>query len=269
MEHLYFRLRSLNRICFNTTMIRRRSFHGHILSMQQSGTHWVRHMLSVALAEKHGKPEPETIQCTDFIGRPKSQPVYPDIPQIVSSHTLPHVIQFMPGLPNNLHFPRYLILVRDMRHSLVSHFEKWKERYQVDFATYLRAKPWGKPYFNDIWRQIEFLNLWGAIVADPRYRTHVVQYEQLKADTAGQFNNICNFLELAIPPDAQARAVQAASKDSMAKMSKARNNEQVVRQDTRPPLSWFKPQDRDFLLNLMDRELKHDFGYPYTEWDDA
>jgi hypothetical protein len=265
---LQFQLRCANHRWFNTTMIRRRYFDGQIVSMQQAGTHWLRHMLSLCMAEVYGKQPPETIQSMDFIGRPKQRPKYNDIPQLSSSHSLPHgLMYYFNPVAHRVKFPKYIILVRDMRHALVSGYEKWKERYQVDFSTFLVSSPLKEGYFNDIWRQIEFLNSWGRLADTGAYDTLVLRYEDMKADTPGSLQKACTHFGIAAPQEVMERAVEASSKANMASLSKARNNEHVIRMDKRHPFEWFTAKDRQIFQDICQAHLTHPCGYDYTKWD--
>lgn len=266
---LQFKLRCANHRWLNTTMLRRRHFDGQIVSMQQSGTHWLRHMLSLCMAEVYNKPAPETIQSLDFIGRPKHPPKYREIPQISSSHSLPHGLMYWKPVARALTFPKYIIIVRDMRHALVSGYEKWKERYQVDFSTFLLSSPLKEGYFNDIWRQLEFLNSWGQLVDTGEYETLVVRYEDMKADTLAVLRKACAHFGISASEEVMQRAVEASSKASMAALSKARNNEKVIRLDgdKRHPFEWFSPEDRRVFQDICSAYLTHSFEYDYSSWE--
>ncbi|AKJ64453.1 sulfotransferase domain-containing protein [Kiritimatiella glycovorans] len=256
-----FRMRCLNHRWFNTTMVRRRKFDGHILSMQQSGTHWLRYMLSLCMAEVYEKPAPETIQDMDFIGRPKQPPKYSGLPRIVSSHSLPHGLMFMRPVRDRLEFPRYLILVRDPQHALVSHYEKWKARYGVDFSSFLRGDVRDKLYFNDIWRQLEFLNGWGRVVCDPFFTTMTLKYENMKRDPEAALKAACEYFGIPAGEEVVSAAVHRSTKSEMAERSRPRNREQVIRNDRRDPMEWFTEQDRKWWNAVCRELLDWDAGY--------
>jgi len=268
MKKLRFDLRCLNHRWFNTTMIRRRDFDGHMASIPQSGRHWIIYMLSLCMAEVYDKPLPETIQSQDFVGDPKIRPRYPELPQLSSSHSLPHGLMYCPAVARRLKFPKYLIVVRDMRHSLVSCYEKWKKEYQVDFSTYLKSSPSGMGYHNDIWRQMQILNEWGRIAGMDEYESLVLKYEDLQADTAGSLSNICRFFEINASDAVIGRAVAASSKSAMKKISRPRNHKEVVvREDPRHPFEWFSAADREIFQSICARNLKRPLGYDYSRWE--
>lgn len=268
MTNLQFELRCLNHRWFNTTMIRRRDFDGHMASIPQSGRHWIIYMLSLCMAEVYGKPPPETIQSQDFVGNPKKKPRYPELPQFSSSHSLPHGLMYNRLVARKLKFPKYLIVVRDMRHSLVSCYEKWKKEYRVDFATYLKSAPFSSGFHNDIWRQMQILNEWGRIAGMEEYQTHVVKYEDLKANTAAALRGICQFFEIEASEAVIERAVAASSKSAMKKRSQPVNpGEVVIREDSRHPFEWFSPTDRKLFEEICAQNLKCSLGYDYSCWE--
>lgn len=79
----------LTRDLTNLSLVRHRNSDGHIISMHQSGTHWLRNMLSLAMAKAFDLPEPEYIEDNDFICAPQAPSKYAHIPRIVSSHQIP------------------------------------------------------------------------------------------------------------------------------------------------------------------------------------
>jgi hypothetical protein len=59
---MYLRARTINRGLFSLTTLRYRSFDGQIVSMKQSGSHWLKYMLGLTLAKIHNLPPPAHIQ---------------------------------------------------------------------------------------------------------------------------------------------------------------------------------------------------------------
>lgn len=117
----------------NLSLLRQPPCDRQIVSLHQSGTHWLRHMLSLLMARLYNLPEPAHLQDSNFILSPKQASKYLQIPRIVSSHAIAS-----PLLTNRLalsfvHLPKYILLVRDPRVILVSHYEREKKRYKVAF----------------------------------------------------------------------------------------------------------------------------------------
>ncbi len=192
-DELRFRARSLNRALFNPPTLRHRHFDGFIATMTQSGTHWLKYMLILTLAKLYNLPPPPCLPDNSIVGRSKSAPIYAHTPQIVIGHSVPHYLLRSRTLFQVLHFPKYLILVRDIRDVLVAYYERHKGEYNVDFSTYLRGDVRGKKYYNDIWWCIRFLNGWGPVVERHPERTAVLKYEKLLADTRGQLARVCDY----------------------------------------------------------------------------
>ena len=274
-DELRFRLRSLNRGLFNAQTLRRRHFDGLIASMHQSGTHWVKYMLGLTLAKLYDLPLPSYISDDSIVGHPKQPPLYAQIPQIGITHSNPHILLRSRTLFRILYFPRYLILVRDIRAGVVAHYEKWKGAYDVDFPAYLRGDVRGRKYRCDIWEQIRFLNSWGPVVERHPERTAVLKYEDLKADTRGQLARVCDYFHIeGVSPDLLDEVVAGASKEEMAKLPQPnldrrhRHLQGVhvprnVRMDPRPSDEWYTEDDRRFVSEVCRQYLKYTFGYQY------
>ncbi len=263
-DDLRFRARSLNRALFNPPTLRHRRFDGFIASMQHSGSHWVKYMLGLTLAKIHDLTPPSHLLDNSIVGHPKSPPLYPQIPQIVTTHSIPHYLLRSRTLFRVLHFPKYLILVRDIRDGLVAYYEKEKGDFNVDFSTYLRGDVRGRKYRHDIWLRIRFLNGWGAVVERHPERTAVLTYEDLKADTHAQLARVCDYFNIkGVTPSVLDEVVAAASKTEMAKLGTPNPRWTVVRTDPRPSDEWYTEEDRRFVAELCRRNLKYTFGYRY------
>lgn len=258
------RARSLNRGLFNPATLRRRHFDGFIACMQHSGTHWVKYMLGLTLAKLHDLPPPAHIEDNSIVGHIKSPPLYPHIPQIVHAHSAPHYLLRSRTLFRLLHFPRHLVLVRDMRDALVAHYEKRKSGYAFDFSTYLRGDVRGKKYKHDIWMRIRFLNAWGAVVERHPERVAVLKYEDLVADTRGQLARVCDHFNIeGVTPGLLDEVIAASSKTEMAKLPSPKKKSIVVRTNARPSNESYNDADRRFVAEICRRNLKYTFGYKY------
>jgi hypothetical protein len=167
-----------------------------------------------------------------------------------------------------------MILVRDLRHALVSHYERWKETY-VDrcgvrtFSEYLAGHSNGKPFFSDIWRQIEFLNSWGRLLKTGFYDTQVVRYEGMKADAPGVLRDACAHFDIPVSEEILLRAMAESSKEKMADLKEIRRHVGIIRQDARHPFEWFSGPDRQVFNSICSKNLKYLFGYDYLDWREA
>ena len=266
-DELRFRTRSLNRALFTPTTLYRRHFDGFIASMHQSGTHWLKYMLGLTLAKLYDLPPPYYLQDNSIIGHPKSPPLWEQIPHIVATHSVSHILLRSRSLFRLLHFPKYLILVRDIRDVLVAHYERHKGEYNMDFSTHLRGDVRGKKYYNDIWWCVRFLNGWGPVVERHPEQAAVLKYEDLRADTRGQLARVCEHFRIeGVTPDLIDEVVAGASKEEVAKRPDPRwtgTELGVVRMDSRPSEEWYTDADRRFVAEVCRRNLKYTFGYRY------
>lgn len=248
----------------NGTLMKRRNFDGHIVSMPQSGSHWLKNMLSDVLADKHGLPKMAHIQDDSIIGHPKSPPKYKNIPKLVHSHSYPHAVTLrVPGL----HYPRYLVLVRDIKASLVAHYERFNETYykNADFSAYLRGDLRQRAYFSDIYSRIRFMNEWGDLIARHPDRVMGIRYEDMQTDAASALRRTCAFFNIDGVSDEQfAHAAAANTRDKM--LEKPKNPDvhtTVVRAERRPVADYFSAADNAFFDEACRTFLQHDFGYAY------
>ena len=263
MEEVSFRLYTLNRRWTNASLLTHRNFDGHIVSMQQSGSHWIKNMLSHVLIKLYNLPPMAHIQDDSIIGHTKTPPAYKNIPQIVHSHGYPHALTLkVPGL----HFPKYLVLVRDLKESLVSHYDRFKGDYKgADFSTYLRGDVHQKTFHSDIWSRIRFMNEWGRVLEKKPSSVMPLRYEDVKKDPAAALHAVCGFFGIqGLTDDIAAHAIAESSKEKMAEKPNPDITTTVVRTEKRAPLeSYFTPENEAFFRAVCRQYLKHDFGYGY------
>jgi len=269
-ESLHLTKRALNRQLFNPTCIKHNNFDGHIATAKNCGTHWVKYMLSLALAEKYNLPAPESIRDDAIVGHTKTPPKYKNIPQIAITHSHPHYLMRLPAAHKALHLPKFVVLVRDMRSILVSMYEKSKGphideklgRSNVTFSEYLPGDVTGRTRFEDIWGLILFFNAWGAIAEKSPENTLVVRYEDLQSNTQGTLRKICDHIGLDISDDILARASTISTKKDMEELMDE-EGEKIVNTQSRNDLDWYSEQDMNFLRKTCNKYLKYNFGYKY------
>lgn len=266
IEAAIFEFHGWRRELSNFSMIKHRHCDGHIVSMHQSGTHWLKFMLANAMAWRYGIPEPVYNHANDIIGGPKDPVIYPNIPRIISSHTIPHVFLRFKALRRALDLPPYVLLIRDIRFSLVSNFVKWEQRYKEPFSVFLAGDPAGHRYNSDIWWCIRFLNAWGRIHRRMPSMFALIRYEDLVADTAGTLKKVSRHLRLPLDDAALRAGVAAAGKDAMAMRDDPARPPGAVRKDPRDPLQRYSDKDREMIEQKCRRYLKYDFGYDYSDW---
>jgi hypothetical protein len=253
---------------FKLSLLRDRGADGHIVSMQQSGTHWLRHMLALVLCRHYGLPEPQNFDDRSIIGSHKHAVAHARIPRILSTHNIPSPLVHAAPLRSTLRFPRYVILIRDIRATLVSYYEK-HHAHEMTFSEMLRAgRVLSKSVRWDLWRRIRFLNAWDRERARlPADQTLVVRYEDMQQGAAGALSRVWSFLQLPPQPlTTFADAVARSSKSDLAKQEDGRDRPKIVHERKRSPLEWFGTDDRLYFTEVCRRHLRHSFGYDYENW---
>jgi hypothetical protein len=261
-----FPLNTLNRRIFNTSTLRHRHFDGQMVSTHQSGSHWLKYMLSNVLALTYDLPMPRHIQDDDLIGHPKAPPKYSGIPRIVHSHSMPHAL-ISSGLAGRLFkLPKYLVLLRDPRYSLISHYERYRKGGKlenIDFTTYLHGDPRHNRFHNDLWTRICFMNGWGDVLQNHCGPTLSMTYEAMERDTGGCLRRACAFFfpETPIADDTIERVLALSTREEMAKRPNPEVKTVVVRTEKKPIEDYFTEENEAFLRHACRRFLRHDFGY--------
>lgn len=252
----------------NFALLKYRDFDGFLITMQHAGTHWLKYMMSTAIANQLDLSPPRYIHnasSNDFIGHPKHQRLYAHAPRIASSHSIPHALLDSLFVRSMVSFPRYAILVRDVRAALVSNYEKWKSRYDVPFSEYLRGDTSGKRYVMDIWWCLHFLNRWSRVRKRFPDDTLILRYEQLLEDPVAEIRRVFAHFGISISDTHIVDAVDAGSRQKMANIldpnDPVRN---IIRDDPRPANSWFTADDMRFFKKTVERFLLEDYGYDYA-----
>lgn len=259
----------LRREISNFSLLRHRDYKGFLVSMHQSGTHWLKHMLGVALARRHGLPEPRYSHANEMIGG-----VYETrdarLPRLASTHSIPYAglsLALRLGLPH----PRYVVLVRDLRAALVANYEKWKGRYGCDFGEFLRGDPAGRRFNSDLWWCLRFCNAWGDALAAAPQSLLLVRYEDLRAEPLAQLRRVRDFWDLDLDDALLVAGRERSGKEQMAGKEDpaADAGLPAVRSDRRHFSAWYGPAERALLDAACDALLRHRFGYDLADWQSA
>lgn len=232
--------------------------------MHQSGTHWLKFMLANALSYQYGSPPPAYNHANDIIGGPRDAIVYPQLPRLISSHSMPHPLLARAWAHRYLALPRYLVLVRDLRVSLTSNYVKWHTRYGVDFSTYLRGDVSGRRYNSDLWWTLRFLNAWGDTHAAVPARVMVLRYEDLQRATTLELTRVAAHFELDLSEAALAHGVAHSDKAAMAARADPNRPPGAVRIGGKEAEPQWSAADSAFVREACRRCLRHDYGYAYA-----
>ncbi|MSQ69360.1 MAG: hypothetical protein EXR83_14425 [Gammaproteobacteria bacterium] len=257
----------LRRDVSNFALLKHRHFDGFLITMQNSGTHWLKHMMSTALALEFNLPPPAFLEnnlSNDFIGHPRHPRRYPQVPRLASTHSIPHVWFDSRLLRSCVAIPRYTVLVRDLRAALVSNYEKHKVHYGVTFKEYLRGDPRGRRYVFDLWGGIHFLNRWGRVRRRFPADTLQVRYEDLQTTPETVLTAIFAHFGIALAPRHLAPAIASGSKQRMTQLKSPNNPAQrIVRDDARPAVAWFDAEDRQYFDRVVARCLHYREDYDW------
>lgn len=258
-------IQMLRRDVSNLSLLRRRGFDGHIVSMHQSGTHWLKYLIAMVICRSFDVPEPQHIGDNSVVGHPKSVPQHAG-PIIVHSHSIPSPLVHAIPFRQLVDYPRYVVLVRDIRSALVSHYEKWKDRYGISFSEYLRGDVAGHRFDKDIWWDIRFVNAWSGVRQRLPNATLLVHYETLKRETETELQRICEFFRMPTNPELIDQAIAASSKQRMSEHENPDEELPVVRDGAGHPFDSYSEEDRRFVTQVLDRYLRDPLGYDYADW---
>lgn len=258
-----YRYHAARRSWSNFALLHHRACHGFVASMHQSGTHWLKFMLANALAARYALPPPRYNHANDFIGGPRDPIQYPQLPRILSSHSIPDALLASGFVAACVRLPRYVVLVRDIRAALVSNYEKWKDRYHLDFRSFLAGDPSGRRFNSDLWWCLRFMNGWGHYMTRHPGGALLVRYEDLRRDPRAGLRRVVDFLRLDIAAAHVAAAVDAASKEAMGERHDPARESGEVRSDDRALDYWFTGAETAFLRGACAALLRYGCGYDY------
>ena len=266
-EDLVFRVHGLNRHSTNLALLKYYDFQGFLITGQQSGTHWVKWMLSHALAHRYGVDPPRYFNndsSNDLIGHPKHRRIHPLLPRIASSHSIPAYALDWAWLRALRRPPPYAVLVRDLRDVMISNFEQWRADYGVSFSRYVAGDPRGKAFFCDAWWYVRFLNRWGDIAGRYPEDTLVLRYEDFRRNPLENLRRLALHFRLDLSETDLLAGVAVGSKTIMMARQDPRISEHPVRPDGAASVR-FTQADLRRLGGILERNLRHDFGYAYFD----
>jgi hypothetical protein len=260
-----FRLHCLNRDCFNLSLLKYMNFSGFLITGQHSGTHWIKWMLSHAIAHHYQVPPPvyfNNHSSNSLVGHPKHPRCYPALPRIASSHSIPPYPLQWQWLRRMRPPPPYAVVLRDVRDVLISNYEKWQATYRVPFSQYVAGDPRSRTYVCDVWWYIRFANRWGEIARRYPRETLVLRYEDFAHNPLESLRRLCRHFRLNLTEEDLRAGIEVGSKEVMVRHQDPGIDEKPVRLDGQGSTS-FSPDDLALLNRILERHLRHDFGYGY------
>ncbi len=264
MSFYYYQKRLL-RDFTNLSMLFRRNYDGHIVSMHQAGTHWLRNLLTHVIAREYQLPIPDNIRSNAIVGGPNRIPSHHG-PRIVQSHKIPGPLFSLPVWRRFLKFPKYLVLIRDPRIATASHYKKHGKESPKSFSEFLRNRGGDEHFMKDIWDDIRFLNVWMPLARDWPEQVRLVRYEDLRSDTAGTLKKVTAFFGMAPDSGTLEWSIEQCSKETMSNREDATRRFKVVREDEAAPLAIYSDADKAYFLDTYRRHLKAEIPYNLNQW---
>jgi len=269
VSNLAYTWHAQRRALSNFSFRRHRRFDAYLVTMHQSGTHWLKYLLTLMLTRELGLEMPATINENTIIGGPREVPRFDVEPRLGHSHTIPSPLLNLALAVPVLGFPNYLVLVRDIRDVLIAHYQKWQAQYACSFAEFLRGDVSRRRFEKDLWWDFRFMNAWGAICRSHPQQTKVLRYEALREAPEVHLREVVAFLQLPLAniDDAINFALAGASKQTMMAKDAHAYGMPVVNLEARDWGVWYTSADRAWFAAACRRHLKYDFGYDYAHWE--
>lgn len=266
-DDILYKLHCVNQSCTNLSLLKYRDFQGFLVTGQHSGTHWVKWMLSHAIAHHYGVEPPKyydngSPESNTIIGHPKHERIYKQLPRIASTHSRPSYPLQWGWLRNAVKFPPYALVVRRIEDVLISNYEKWKHEYKVSFSEYLKGDPRGRKYICDIWDYVYFMNRWGDVMQSMPQTVCLLRYEDFRQDRAGSLKRIADHFGLLLSQAAIEQGALMGDKGVMEKHSDPSFDVHAVRQDGVGEAA-YTDTDRVWVQTVLDKYLRHDLGYDF------
>jgi hypothetical protein len=263
-RRLAFTIRVVRADLANFFLVKYRNCDGFLITGKNSGTHWLKYMLSCAIAQQYGVPAPAHASGRDgdvIIGHPRWPQVHRHLPRIGSSHSIPS-IAFSWRLRLFAH-PPVVVFVRDIRQAMLSNYVKWRARYGVSFAEYLDGDPLGRRFVADIWWYIHFFNRWGAVAQAWPETTLIVHYEDVQAAPAYWLRRIAKHLGVSLSDAAVAAALPYMERAAVQALLDPDYGETIIPEPRRRATAAFSPADAARFDEILRRHLKFTLGYDY------
>ncbi len=248
----------------NFTVLRHNAFDGMLVTSKNSGTHWLKYMLALALAETYEIDPPEYFSedaVRPYISWTKDQVVHDALPRLAFSHTIPHRLVDWGWARQLAGLPPYVLLVRHPMQILASHYAKWAWDIQVDWLTYLKGEASGKRYRCDLFWLARFWHRWGVWLEKDPARIYRVHYEDLQKNPEEILTHISNHWGIGLSPASIRNAVHSASKAQMAKKIDPKAEPNVL-QNRREKLSdLFKGEAYEIYAEHIAARFPRSLGY--------
>ena len=259
-----YALKVLNENWTNFSVLRHGAFDGFLVTSKNSGTHWVKYMLAVALAETYGVERPKYFSenaVRPYIGWPKDEVTFEELPRLAFSHTIPHRLTDWGWARGMAKLPPYALCIRHPMAILSSHHAKWEYDIEVDWLTYLKGDPDGKRYRCDLYWLARFWNRWGEVEARHPESILRVQYEETRMNPRRTLEAIAKHWGIEFTPEALNAALQAGTKEAMAKKVDPDAEPNVLQTRKTSLQEQFSGEALEIYQDRITRLFRYDLGY--------
>ena len=266
-QHAQFMMRILRSDLANFSLLQHRGADALLVTGKNSGTHWLKFMLSCMLAKQYEIPRPRHTtgsSARSIISDPRYPRLHPNTPRIVPSHTIPSAVFAWPCFAWFLPHPPVVVLVRDIPAAMASHYVKWWQQSDHPIAHFVRGDPSGRRYKADLWWYIRFFNRWGDLARANPSKVLVLRYEELQSDPEACLRRIAAHWRLEINDAAFAEGASFAARDIIRSLLDPTDTEIAVPPDGASASVFYSRIDTAFMRSVMARYLRHDLDYGYS-----
>jgi Sulfotransferase family len=236
---------------------------GFLISGHNSGTHWLRFMLSTAIAHKLDLPPPAYSSGPHsdvYIGHARHRRRFPQAPKIGSSHHMPSRLIAWLGARNLIRLPPIVLLVRRIPDSLLSYFFKWQDAKALGpLDEYVARQPRAQGV--DLWWFIRFFNRWGALKRVFPDRVLVVRYEDVERDPQTWVRRIWAHWGEDLNDADIAAAMAVSSRSVMQSNLDPEYGEDIAPERAARQAVQYAEPDRAVMERRLAQHLRHAFGY--------
>lgn len=248
----------------------------YLVTLPSSGTHWMRTMLAKAMVEQYALPDKIDV-ISDYhlvpTFRDKSHRFKyndrPEIPRIQHSHAY-YSWLFRRG--------RVLLMVRDLRDALVSHYRTYAAMKDPDisFGDFLRGRNVRRPGQKNnhtLLTLVGFMNSW-TLNRHKLASSIVVKYEDMRKNESEVLVNVLEFCGFGGVDDKLIYSViEFASIENMRKIDNAnplpqyQDKVQKIRDGLVGKYDrYFSEDDKVYFKEIVKSKLHDSLGYDYTRW---
>ncbi|THD62014.1 sulfotransferase [Phenylobacterium sp.] len=236
---------------------------GFLISGHNSGTHWLRFMLSHAVAHHLQLPPPAYSsgpQSDVYIGHARHKRTFPQAPKIGSSHHMPSRLVALLGAMRIIRLPPVVLLVRRIPDSLLSYFFKWREAKALGpLSDYVARQPSAQGV--DLWWFIRFFNRWGLLKRVFPQSVMVVRYEDVERDPEIWIRRIWAHWGVELDDADLAAAMAVASRAVVQAKLDPAYGEDIAPDRAARMACQYGPTEIAVLERRLEQSLRHAFGY--------